>query len=119
MTCISAKEFLERFPAPIPTEDFTDVYKDDIVLSRDSRISGVVTNVVVKRPARAIIDGTVLGFVTIESDAVAYVSGSISKGIRIDGSAYISGNVGGDIVLSRHGVLALDGGVSGEIVDAS
>ena len=98
MKYVTRNEFEQRFPRKESDTRIDTIFPGNLSLDRDSSINGLVKgDVTIKSGAQALITGIVHGNLEVEADSVLFLYGVVKGDIKLAGSAFVTGIVGGQI----------------------
>ena len=98
MKYVTKIEFEQRFPHKQGDIQIDTIFPGSLSLDRDAVINGIVRgDVTVKSGTQASIPGIVQGNLEVEEGSAVFLTGVIKGDVKIAGSAYVTGIVGGQM----------------------
>ena len=98
MKYLTKTEFEERYPRKDDGAEITTIYPGDLTVDRNTVIAGIIKgDVAVKSGAQVVITGVIKGDLVAESDSVVFLMGIVSGDVKLDGNAFVTGLVKGQV----------------------
>ena len=98
MKYVTKEEFEERYPRKDEGAEITTIYPGNLTVDRNMVIAGIVKgDVAVKSGVQAIVTGVVKGDLLAEIDSVIFLSGAVEGNMKLNGSAFVTGLVKGQV----------------------
>jgi cytoskeletal protein CcmA (bactofilin family) len=95
---LTKEEFENRYPRKDEGPEITTVYPGNLTVDRNMVIGGIVKgDVAVKSGIQAVVTGVVKGNLLAESNSVVFLSGAVEGNLKLDGSAFVTGFVKGQV----------------------
>ncbi len=98
MKYVTKEEFEERYPRKDEGTEITTIYPGNLTVDRNMVIAGIVKgDVAVKSGIQAVVTGVVKGNLSAEADSVIFLSGAVEGDLKLDGNAFVTGFVKGQV----------------------
>jgi cytoskeletal protein CcmA (bactofilin family) len=95
---LTKEEFEKRYPRKDEGPEITTIYPGNLIVDQNMVISGIVNgDVLVKSAVQAVVTGVVKGNLLAEGDSVVFLSGAVEGNFKLDGSAFVTGLVKGQV----------------------
>lgn len=98
MRYVTKEEFEGRYPRKDEGSEITTVFPGNLIVDRNMVIAGIVKgDVAVKSGVQAVVSGVVKGNLLAEPDSVIFLSGAVEGDMKLDGNAFVTGFVKGQV----------------------